>query len=61
MPIFHPYTYDKGIGNSQIETSIIPWDETEDGYNDYKESFACGTLKEVRYRLTHAFLFLFVE
>ena len=36
--------------NETIETSIIPWDETEVGFNDYNEKFVCGTLKEVRYR-----------
>ena len=34
--------------NKTIETSIIPWGETEVGFNDYKEKFVCGTLKEVR-------------
>ena len=66
MPIFHPYTYYKGIKNGNIETSIIPWGETEVGYNDYTEKFACGTLKEVRFNAielekTHFFLILFVE
>ena len=36
--------------NETIETSIIPWDETEVGFNDYNEKFVCGTLKAVRYR-----------
>ena len=58
MPIFHPYTYKKGISKGNIETSIIPWGE--DGYNDYKEEFLCGTLKEVRFTAIE-FLFLFVE
>ena len=53
--------------NETIETSIIPWDETEVGFNDYNEKFVCGTLKEVRYRFNaiglekiHFFPFLFV-
>ena len=66
MPIFHPYTYNKGISKGNIETSTIPWGETEDGYNDYKEEFLCGTLKEVRFTAielenTHFFLILFVK
>jgi hypothetical protein len=49
MPIFHPYTGDYGI-NLGLETSIIPWGESgEPDYNDYKEQFVCGTLKEVRF------------